>query len=330
MKEKIASKAARLQLLVHLLYRNPHGLTTAELARHCEVTDRTIQRDLKDLEAAGIPVWRDDQDGRHGIIKGYYLPPVHFNLEEAGALYLAARLLARYSDEYNPIFVHALAKLAGAMPEPIAAHIHHTIRSLAYRPENSRFAHVLEIISLGWATGRKVHIWHQSASSENIHEYLFSPYCLEPSGIGYATYAIGYSTWFEDVHTFKVERIRDAQLTDEVFVIPDSFDGAELLRNAWGVMYGQAGEEIEVIMRFAPAVSRRVKESVWHPSQKVADGDDGSCILRVRVAHPLEMKPFIRGWGPECIVLRPRWLRAEIAEEMRRAADLYENEELKE
>lgn len=323
MKETTHSKAARLQQIVHLLYRNPRGLTTQELAKHCNVSERTIQRDLKDLAEAGIPVWDDEKDGRHGIIKGYYLPPIHFDLEEASALYLAARLLARFSDEHNPIIVYALAKLAGAMPEAIASHIHHTIRALAYRPENSTFARALETIALGWATGRKVRIWHQAAGSENVHDYLFSPYFLEPSSVGYATYAIGYSSWFEEVHTFKVERIVNAQLTDETFEIPEDFDGAELLGNAWGVMFGPSGEETEVVLRFTPNVTRRVKESVWHPSQKLEDCDDGGCRLRVWVAHPLEMKPFIRGWGPDCRVESPAWLRAEIAEELRRAAEMY-------
>jgi len=38
----------------------------------------------------------------------------------------------------------------------------------------------------------------------------------------------------------------------------------------------------------------------------------------------LEMKLWIRGWGPDCEVLAPEWLREEIAEEMRRAAGVYE------
>jgi predicted DNA-binding transcriptional regulator YafY len=324
MSDTIMSKAARLQQMVHLLYRNPHGLTTQELSRHCGVSDRTIQRDLKDLYDAGIPIWDDEKAGKHGIIKGYYLPPIHFDLEEASALYLAARLLARFSDEHNPNIVHALAKLAGAMPEAIAAHIHHTIRALAYRPNNSTFARVMEIVALGWATGRKVHIWHQAAGSENVHDYLFSPYFLEPSSVGYATYAIGYSSWFEKVHTFKLERIVNAELTDETFEIPEDFDGAELLSNAWGVMFGPPGEETEVVLRFAPEVTRRVKESVWHPSQKLKDCDDGGCLLRVWVAHPLEMKPFIRGWGAACRVEAPASLREEIADEMRQAAEMYE------
>jgi predicted DNA-binding transcriptional regulator YafY len=96
--ETTMSKAARLQKIVHLLYRNPRSLTTAEMARHCAVSDRTVQRELKDLTEAGIPIWDEDGTGRHGSIQGYYLPPVHFDLQEAGALCLAARLLARHSD----------------------------------------------------------------------------------------------------------------------------------------------------------------------------------------------------------------------------------------
>jgi len=322
MEDGALSKAGRLQKMVHLLYRNPQGLSSQELAQHCGVTTRTVQRDLNDLDAAGIPVW--EEAGRYGITAGYYLPPIHFNLQEASVLYLAARLLARYSDEHNPLIVDALAKLAGAMPEPIAAHIHATIRALAYRPEKRSYAEVLETISLGWATGRKVRIWHQAAGSENVHEYLFSPYFLEPSSVGYATYAIGHCSWFEEVHTFKLERICAAQLTAETFDLPEGFDGAELLRNAWGVMYGPAGEEREVVLRFSPAVARRVGESIWHPSQRLEGYDDGGCILRMRVAHPLEMKPWIRGWGPDCLVLAPEWLRAEVAEEMKRAAEGYE------
>jgi predicted DNA-binding transcriptional regulator YafY len=320
------SKAARLQRIVHLLYRNPRGLTTQELARLCAVSDRTIQRDLKDLEEDGVPVWADDQEWRHGITAGYYLPPIHFGLEEASALYLAARLLARFSDEQNPVIVQALAKLAGAMPEAIAGHIHRTIQSLAFRPSNDTFARVLELVAVGWATGRKVRIWHQSAGSERVHEYVLSPYFLEPSSAGYATYVIGHSTWFDDVHTFKLERIRDAQLTDETFEIPEDFDGAQLLANAWGVMYGPPGKETEVVLRFSPEVTRRVKESRWHPTQELEDCDDGGCILHLWLAHPLEVKPWLRSWGPDCVVLAPAGLRQEIAAELRAAAEGYREE----
>lgn len=323
MPDTLRSKAARLQTIVHLLYRSPLGLSTREIARHCGVSARTIQRDLLDLEGTGIPVWSEGNDGKHGILSGYYLPPIHFDLQEAGALYLAARLLARYSDEHNPVIVEALAKLAGAMPEAISNHIHHTIRALAYRPENQAYTRAFQVILLGWATGRQVRAWYRSAESEVEHETTLSTYFLEPTSTGYSTYAIGYSSAHGEVRTFKLERVTQAELTSETFEVPEGFDGAAALGNAWGVMYGPAGEETEVVLRFSPAVTRRVRESVWHPSQVLEPCGDGGCRLRVRVAMAQEMKPWLRSWGPDCVVESPAWLRAEIADEMRRAAQGY-------
>jgi predicted DNA-binding transcriptional regulator YafY len=327
MSEEALEKSARLMKISHLLYRNPHGLTALEMAGFCRVSPRTIQRDLKSLEDSGIPLWEDESSAHYGITKGYYLPPIHFDLNEATALYLAARLLARYSDEHNPLVVQALAKLAGAMPEAVARHVHHTIRSLAYKRGNPLFAGVFETVALGWATGRKVRIWHQAAGSENVHPYLLSPYFVEPSAVGYATHVIGYEeSYFHQVQTFKLERVQAAQLTNEVFEVPADFDPTTLLDSAWGIMFGE--ELVEVRLRFSPQVARRVAESIWHPSQRLAQCDDGDCILMVQVAYPLEMKPWIRGWGPDCEVLAPPDLRAEVAAEMRQAAEVYSNQSI--
>jgi predicted DNA-binding transcriptional regulator YafY len=318
-------KAARLEKEQHLLFRNPRGLTARELAKVCGVTPRQIQKDIEVLHDSGVPVYDVSDDKgipRYAIVAGYFLPPIHFNLNEATALYVAARLLARYSDENNPLVIQALAKLAGAMPEAIAAHVHNTIRSLAYKPKNPTFASVFETITRGWAEHKKVRIWHQASDSENVHDYTLSPYFIEPASAGYSTYVIGYSTFFDDIHTFKIERIRQAQLLDEPFELPEGFDGTELLKDAWGVMYGK--EIVEVRLRFVSSATRRIKESIWHPSQKIEDCDDGGCVMSVKINHTLEMENWIRGWGSQVTVLAPAELRAKVAEEARKMAKVYE------
>ncbi len=318
-------KAARLNKLQHLLFRNPQGLTARELANICGVTPRQIQRDIETLHDAGVPVYPVGEEKgipRYSVLPGHFLPPVHFNLNEATALYVAARLLARYSDENNPLIIQALAKLAGAMPEPLAAHVHNTIRSLAYKPKNPAFASVFETITCGWAERKKVKIWHQASDSEHIHDYVIAPYFIEPSSAGYSTYVIGYSTYFDDIHTFKVERICQAQLLEESFELPEGFDGTELLKDAWGVMYGK--EVVEVRLRFAPVATRRIKESVWHPSQRIEDCADGGCIVTFKINHTLEIEHWLMGWGDRVEILSPPELRAKMAEEARRMAGVYE------
>jgi len=83
------------------------------------------------------------------------------------------------------------------------------------------------------------------------------------------------------------------------------------------------GEETEVKLKFSPKVARRVKESVWHPSQGIEDLPDGGCLLTVRVGSTLEMTPWIRGWGPQVEVLAPQGLRDEFREFANQLYEMY-------
>ncbi len=328
-KQTSTKKAWRLLQIQRCLFRNPQGYRSSELADIFNVDQRTINRDLQDLqlEPFYLPLIQEDAPNwRWRMMDGarFTLPTLQLTLQEGAALYLAARLLDRTSDEHNPFVNRALSALANVLPPEIGDQIQKVI---AHRPqsEDSTFAQVFEVVTLGWAAGRVVRIWHRSSSSENVHDYHFHPYLIEASAVGFSAYAIGWASWFDEIHTFKLERIMKAELTEDVFEIPKDFDGVSLLNTAWGIAYTNPGETPEQVkLRFPPGrITRRVKESQWHPSQEIEATPDEGCILAVEVGHPWEMKPFIRGWGPDCEVLEPEWLREEIAEEMRRTVDTY-------
>lgn len=315
-------KAARLFKLTYLLFQNKRGLTVEQMAQATGVSTRQIYRDMETLQDVGVPLYDDPETGTFSILAGHFIPPVHFSLEEAVALYVAARLLARYSDDRNPLIVDALSKLASALPATIGEQVQQTVGGLLDKPEDRQRAAVFATVTRGWAERRKVRIWHQAAESEHVHEYLLSPYFIEPSAVGYATHVIGHSTYWNDIRTFKLERVRRAELTEDSFEIPEDFDPLKLLSTAWGIMFGD--KIVEVRLRFSPEVTRRVKESRWHEREEVTLLSDGGCLYKIQVAHPLEMKWWIRSWGPNVEVLAPEKLRSEMAEEARRVVGMYE------
>lgn len=100
----------------------------------------------------------------------------------------------------------------------------------------------------------------------------------------------------------------EVQLLDERYDIPEELKLDELLSSSWGVIWG---DEIDVKLKFSPGVTRRVKETTWHPSQIIEDLADGGCIMTVRIGSTLEITPWIRGWGPDVEVLEPEELRNE-------------------
>lgn len=90
--DKLA-RTVRLLQIQRLLFEEPLGLTTRQLAELCGVSQRTIQRDLLALHDMQVPVAQ--KGDRYSILQSYILPPITFSLYEALALFLASRLILR-------------------------------------------------------------------------------------------------------------------------------------------------------------------------------------------------------------------------------------------
>lgn len=301
-------RSIRLAQIQHLLYKNPRGLTTRELANLCGVCVRTVQRDLLCLQSdLSIPVTQ--QGDRYGILETYILPPVTFSLYETMALFLACRLIFRQTDERNPHIQAALTKLAAALPAGLACKLHESIDAIAKKPANPDYIAVFEQVAIAWATQRRMLIHYQSLRSHETKEWLLAPYLVEMTGVGYSTYVIGHAKHRdrEGLTTFKLDRIKQAELLEESFEMPEGMNLEEIIGSSWGVVWEEATNEVK--LKFSPHVSRRVKESVWHPSQIIEDLPDGSCLVTMWVGSTLEMTPWIRGWGPDVEVMEPQELR---------------------
>lgn len=317
--ERTMTRAERLKAIETWLYQSSGGGKATEIASRFGVHRSTVYRDIQSLGESGSPIWEDG--GRFGVLKERYLTTVRVKLHEALALYLAARLLSAHSDEHNPHVVSALEKLASAMPESIGEHINRTAAVADRRRPDRDHIRVLEKLTRAWSERRQVRMVYHNPQTGETTERTVDPYFIEPSPVGYASYVIGYDHLRQAVREFKVERIQRATLLEAAFNTRDGFDPYEFLEHSWGIMGGD--EVVDVVLRFSGKVGYRVRESDWPGVVDVTDEPDGGCRLRLRVKHTLEMKPWIRSWGPECEVLAPEELRKEIAEDMIAAGRVY-------
>ena len=78
-------RADRLFQIVQYL-RGGRLTTAAQLAERLEVSERTIYRDMKMLEGAGIPYFYDPQTRSYHIRRDFFMPPVEMTLDESLAL----------------------------------------------------------------------------------------------------------------------------------------------------------------------------------------------------------------------------------------------------
>ena len=83
-------RADRLFQLVQII-RGRRLSTAALLARRLEVSERTIYRDIADLQHQGVPIEGEAGVG-YRLGAGFDLPPLMFSADEAQALVAAVRL----------------------------------------------------------------------------------------------------------------------------------------------------------------------------------------------------------------------------------------------
>lgn len=306
------ARSTRLTQIQYFLHKNPRGLTTKELAKLSGVCIRTIQRDLRALEN-DLEVPLTQTGDRYGILEGYILPPVSFSLYEAMAVFLTSRLALRQMDERNPHVESALTRMAGVLPPVLGQRVKESIQAIMQKPRSPEQIRIFEHVAIGWSTQRRMRILYRSLQSAESREWMLEPYFVDMTGVGYSTYVIGNARrgGKDRITTFKLDRIEQAELLEENFEVPDGLSLDSLLGLAWGIMWG---EGTEVKLKFSPQVTRRVKESLWHPSQVIEDLPDGGCILTVRVGSVLEMTPWVRSWGSDVEVLAPQKLREQMVE----------------
>ena len=308
---------------VEALLRRADGLTEREIAEALGFDRRTVNNYLRELELEG----RVEKDGRFWYAlsrQPMVLRPIELQPEEAMALYLATRLFVKHSDKRNEAAENVLVKLAEVLSSDagVSEDIYRAAQELASRPSAPDYEDIFRVIMRAYLYRRQVEIVYHPYRGQPFRT-IFAPYLLEPSAIGFATYAIGHSSVVDTLRTYKIERIAKAKLLRHEYLIPPDFPGVELLRNAWSIYYGE--DTVEVVLRFHPSVAKRVQETYWHPSQQLVwDGEqDGYLLATFEVADTTDLLPWIRTWGANCEVLAPQELRESLTGEARRLAYLY-------
>ena len=108
------SRLSRLSAILTLLKSNSL-ITATQLSERFGVSIRTIYRDIRALEASGVPVYTEEGRG-YKLLDGYTLPPIMFSEEEANALITAQKIIAQNKDlSLKKNYSSAITKIKSVM-----------------------------------------------------------------------------------------------------------------------------------------------------------------------------------------------------------------------
>lgn len=305
------------------------GVTIDELAALCDVTTRTIRRDLQALEEAGFPLYddRSSDDGRtRWRVNGQAFKGLTAGLtvSELCALYFSRTLLESLSGTpFRGEVESAFDKLASALTPHMRRFLDELPRVIATKPDplrrhdDPRQQQIVARALEATLQLRQANLTYHSRSSERTKSYLVHPYRLAHAQGG--LYLLAYVPEYGEVRTFAVERIQEMSLLEERFTPIEELPDAAF-PHSLGVHSGPP-ERVEIA--FEPAVGDYVRAREWHPSQQLRETVSGGLTMTLSVCLDRALQSWILSFGPFARVVSPEKLAREIEEQLSEAKARY-------
>ncbi|KGQ21317.1 helix-turn-helix transcriptional regulator [Thermus filiformis] len=313
MGERNRKKSTRLTELRELLEAKPY--TTAELAKRFGVSQRTVERDLKDLEDMGCGVRMEGN--------AYYIPHPS-GVDPYGLLlrYAAFRFFFHQAPTRHDYFLKEMRRLLHDLPQHIRRL---AVEELdAYRDQVHGQDRVLEYVLRAWQDRRVLRVKYRDAKGKTSWREL-EIWFLEVNRWNLAFYALAriHGSRQPGPSVYKLVRMSEPSLLEETYEIPEDFHPGNLLRGAWGVTLGH--RRARVVLRFSKEVAWRLKEEDLPPPVSREDLPDGGLEVVYEVntdlqGYPFELLGWVLSWGRHVEVVSPQDLRARWLEEIQAMA----------
>ena len=320
-------KLSRISRVIQILTTLQAGESYAvgDLSKMFGTSRRTIFRDLKELQAIGVPYHYDAKTSGYTIAPEFFLPPVDLNLQEALSLLLLAHKASRQIQlPFRKSALLAALKIENNLPAKIRQYCNLALQNISTRSGAQAPTDVLDKTFTGLQKAiinkRKVNIRYHSLFEGQIIDVELCPYHLLYNQR--AWYVLGHSSLHKSVRTFKLNRIKELEITDKCFLGGEKFDVADFFGRAWSMI--PEGRLYHVKLRFLPKVAHNVTEVQWHSTQKVTPNSDGSATVEFRVDGLGEITWWILGYGDQVQVLAPKVLREKIVEVAKNMIKLQE------
>lgn len=319
------SQAARLHDLIRIL-ESRYGATVDELVEECQVTRRTIYRDLMAMEEAGYPLVKERQDDGcvlYSFMAGFSkMPPIVFSLEELMTLYLSRGQLdflqgTPFDDDLNEIF----SRIRSNLPPRSVAHLERLAETSSPKflgfKDYSKHKELLTELRQALLRQQTCQILYRPIGRDP-QTYEIDPYTLLFYRNG--LYIGGYAHNRSALRLFAVERIVTLTLLESRFEVPDDYSVERLTGSAFGLI--EEGDSHDLELYFSAAAAPYVRERIWHPQQQIQENQDGSLLLSFSASGDQEILSWIYSFIPHVKVIGPSDIRDQFVKALQQGIEL--------
>ncbi len=191
-------------------------ITAQQLSERFDISIRTVYRDIRTLEEAGVPIISEAGVG-YSLMDGYRLPPVMFTPQEALSFVASEKLMQKFTDQsIGGHYRSAMEKIKSVLRNAEKDMIDKLEKNVQINPQhaaiNESLPTTLDILFRSIATQKIVRMHYQAFFSD---EPIWRE--IEPIGVFHENqywYVIGYCLKRRAYRQFRADRMKDISLTE--------------------------------------------------------------------------------------------------------------------
>jgi predicted DNA-binding transcriptional regulator YafY len=330
-----------VKIIQHLVRRESLTVKDLHTLFNRRVPVRTLQRDLRQLiDEPDIPV--EARSGGHGREKRFYIEDGFKDKFSKAALGREESLVAKLVIRNLGAFKHT----------PLEKHAQSFEKKFSMLIPNDRFEavdHLMEAAAAGFSTfqlggydyNRKGDLILELLTA--ITEQKKCCFTIARTGAAHTAcvvwplkmlqyqgclYVYVKEDASEAIRLWAVHQVEGLKVCDEHFTISDKLkqDLRSRERRALGVDMENVLKPRTVCVRFLPETAHRVRGRLWHASQTMQEGPDGSLVLSLKVPLTEELVSWLLGWHNQVKVDEPQELARMVRERAAGVVEQYRNQ----
>jgi predicted DNA-binding transcriptional regulator YafY len=191
-------------------------LTASELGHKFSVSNRTIYRDIRALEEAGVPILTEDGKGYY-LMEGYRIPPVMFTESEANALITAEQLVLKNKDaSFVKEYAQAIDKIKSVLTYSTKekANLLSNRIALIYNGGYDQTTNLLSTLQLALTNFKCSEIEYFSIEKK-ITQRIIDPFALYGTQENWVL--VAFCQLRGDFRAFRLDRIQRLKILNETF-----------------------------------------------------------------------------------------------------------------
>ncbi|MGN0024792.1 MAG: helix-turn-helix transcriptional regulator [Candidatus Avelusimicrobium sp.] len=303
MQPKNLKKLNRLLYLLNIL--DSGKIQVQREARELDVTERTIQRDINDIDAGGFPIYKA-APGVYKFIEGFSLKKMNLTEAEASLLLVMQDVISPLGKPFQDTLASLRQKVLNA-PEESPFYIK---MPTGNKYEETKITRVLE---KGIRTHTEVLM---SLAADPTRKLTYDLKPLKIMNYDGFWYLLGINA-YKQVRKFRLDRILDAVNTDKSFKPTKNIQ--KILQESQNIWFGEKRDKkvtFWVPAEFAPYFEKKA----YFPLQKILKKQkNGDILVETSVSNYREIIPTVLSWLEHITLVEPEDFKQMIGEILKQA-----------